>query len=345
MPDNALPSTLRTRFMHQHRWLVAACAALSMACQSQSHGGEKLPALGVSAENITVSGISSGGYMAGQFHIAHSKVVSGVGIIAAGPYACAQNSMVTALGPCVKGGIDVPPLVEATRTAAAAGTIDAVENLRDDHMWLLHGTADQAVKADVVAAAGSYYAAFADAANITQVIEVPVTHGLPTRATGAPCAQFGRPYLNACDYDAAGEMLKSLRGELKASTKPRGRLVEFDQSEFGDASLNASGYVYVPSSCGAGEACALHVFFHGCDQSAELVGDAIARGAGFNEWAEANTLVVLYPQTKSSRVAPLNPLGCWDWWGYTGPDYATRNGAQIKAVKAMIDRLNANPAD
>lgn len=330
--------------MHQYRWLLAAFAALPMACQSQSHGGAKLPALGASTDNVTVSGVSSGGYMAGQLHVAHSRLVSGVGIIAAGPYGCAQNSMVTALGPCVKGGIDVPSLIEATRAAAGADAIDAVENLRADHVWLLHGTADQAVKADVVSATQKYYSAFADAANIVHVDTVPATHGLPTRATGAPCGQFGRPYLNACDYDSAGEMLKSLRGELKAPTEARGRLLEFDQSEFGDASLNPTAYVYMPSTCGAGQACSVHVFFHGCDQSAELVGDAIARGAGFNEWAEANSLIVLYPQTKSSKLAPMNPLGCWDWWGYTGADYATHDGAQIKAVKAMIDRLSAAPA-
>jgi poly(3-hydroxybutyrate) depolymerase len=332
--------------MHQHRFLVAACAAFLMACQSQSHGGEKLPALGANVESVTVSGISSGGYMAGQFHVAHSKLVDGVGIIAAGPYACAQNSVVTALGPCVKGGIDVPPLIEATRAAAGGGAIDAVDGLASDRVWLLHGTADDKVNADVVKAAETYYQAFAAAANITYVDNVPATHGLPTRRTGAPCAQFGRPYLNACNYDMAGEMLKSLRGELKAPTEARGRLLEFDQSEFGDASLNPTGYVYVPSKCGgAGQSCSVLVFFHGCDQSAELVGDAIARGAGFNEWAEANSLVVLYPQTKASKMAPLNPLGCWDWWGYTGENYATRDGAQIKAVKAMIDRLASAPAN
>jgi hypothetical protein len=34
-----------------------------------------------------------------------------------------------------------------------------------------------------------------------------------------------------------------------------------------------------------------------------------------------------------------NPNGCWDWWGYTGAPYHTRNGAQMRAVKAMVDRL------
>jgi len=327
--------------MTRHRWfLAAAAAALLFACQGKSHGSEKLPALGISPDNITVAGISSGGYMAGQFYLAHSKVMSGLGVIAAGPYYCAENSIRTALGPCVKGEIAVPTLLAAARTASAKGALDPIEGLRDDRVWLFHGTGDKTVSADVVAAARDFYAALTDPANVTYVDNVSVTHGLPTRTTGAECGQLGRPYLNACNFDGAGEMLKSLRGELKPPVDAAGRLIEFDQAEFGDASLNATGFVYVSRACENGRTCPLLIFFHGCDQSAEVVGDAVVRGAGFNEWAESNGLVVLYPQAKSSRLAPLNPLGCWDWWGYTGEDYATRDGAQIKAVKAMVDRLS-----
>jgi poly(3-hydroxybutyrate) depolymerase len=326
--------------MHPRRRLIATFALLLLlGCQGKPQGGDKLPAFGVARDGITVSGISSGGYMAGQFHLAHSSAISGLGIIAAGPYGCAQNSMTTALGPCVKGGVDVPALLEAARTAAMRGAIDPLESTRGDRIWLFHGSADEVVNAGVMTAARDFYTSLTDPANVSYVDNVAVTHGLPTRSTGAPCKQFGRPYLNACDYDAAGEMLKALRGDLAPPVEARGRLIAFDQAEFGDASLNATGYVYVPTACAAGGACSLHIFFHGCDQSAELVADAVARGAGFNEWAEANRLIVLYPQAKSSRMAPLNPLGCWDWWGYTDEDYATRDGAQIKAVQAMIERL------
>lgn len=319
--------------------LTAIWAISSVLLASQVPAAERLPALGASANDVTVSGISSGGYMAGQFHLAHSKTVSGVGIIAAGPYYCAQGSMLTALGPCVKGDIEVAPLVAAARAAADRNSIDAVSGVRDDRVWLFHGTEDQTVRAGVVSAARDFYSALAMPANITLVDTIAVTHGLPTRTTGQDCKKAASPYLNACDYDAAGEMLKSLRGKLEAAVEPKGQLIEFDQSEFGDASLNATGFAYVPNACGAGAACRVHVFFHGCAQSNEVVGDAVVRGAGFNEWAEANSLVVLYPQVKSSRLAPLNPLGCWDWWGYSGAAYATRDGAQIKAVQAMIDRL------
>ena len=35
----------------------------------------------------------------------------------------------------------------------------------------------------------------------------------------------------------------------------------------------------------------------------------------------------------------MNPMGCFDWWGYTGSEHATREGAQISAVKGVIDSL------
>ena len=83
----------------------------------------------------------------------------------------------------------------------------------------------------------------------------------------------------------------------------------------------------------------MHIVFHGCQQSAAFVGDQFAKGAGYNEWAETNKLVVLYPQVDSSRIAPMNPMGCWDWWGYTDENYATKNGAQVGVVKATLDAL------
>jgi hypothetical protein len=38
-----------------------------------------------------VSGLSSGAFFAHQFHIAFSKLVSGAGIVAGGPYGCVEN--------------------------------------------------------------------------------------------------------------------------------------------------------------------------------------------------------------------------------------------------------------
>ena len=61
-------------------------------------------ALNLDPNEISVSGISSGGFMAHQFHVAHSRNLMGAGIIAGGPYNCAQGSVVTALRECTAFG-------------------------------------------------------------------------------------------------------------------------------------------------------------------------------------------------------------------------------------------------
>jgi poly(3-hydroxybutyrate) depolymerase len=58
--------------------------------------------------------------------------------------------------------------------------------------------------------------------------------------------------------------------------------------------------------------------------------------AGFNEWAESNRIIILYPQTTKSDFVPYNPKGCWDWWGYTGLDYATKFAPQLVTVQNIV---------
>jgi poly(3-hydroxybutyrate) depolymerase len=91
--------------------------------------------------------------------------------------------------------------------------------------------------------------------------------------------------------------------------------------------------------------CRLHVAFHGCRQyadaqGAERIHDDFVRDAGYNRWAAEAKVVVLYPQATETAG---NPNGCWDFWGFSGPGWRTREGAQMRAVRAMIDRLLAPP--
>ena len=52
---------------------------------------EELPKLGADLAATSVSGLSSGAYMAEQIEVAHSKDIKGAGIVAGGPYACAET--------------------------------------------------------------------------------------------------------------------------------------------------------------------------------------------------------------------------------------------------------------
>ena len=95
----------------------------------------------------------------------------------------------------------------------------------------------------------------------------------------------------------------------------------------------------------------MHVAFHGCEQGAAQIGDLFYRTAGYNELADANNIIVLYPQAQVSNgfFSAFNPKGCWDFWGYSSfnqlaPNFYTRQAPQMSAVKAMLDRL-AEPRD
>ncbi|XP_046333528.2 uncharacterized protein LOC124116296 [Haliotis rufescens] len=106
-------------------------------------------------------------------------------------------------------------------------------------------------------------------------------------------------------------------------------------------SMDSTAYAYIPSGCyDSTVVCKLHVVFHGCKMQRETIGDVFAKHAGYNEVAELNNIIILYPQIKSDSIS--NPNGCWDWWAYTGANYDTRDGVQMKAVKNMIDRVTGD---
>ena len=327
---------------------MKALAALFVA---SVHAAEPLPALHAARDGITASGVSSGGYMAVQLHVAHSASISGVGVIAGGPYYCAQGSIFTALYNCMAPGSWTPlprPALLKTEAdlAAAAGRIDATANLSRSRAWLFSGRNDRTVYPQVVEALRDFYAGYKT--TVLLVADRPAGHGMVTEHHGSACSATQPPFIVDCDYDAAGELLGFVLGKLAAlAGKESGRLQRFDQNPYADGDARAiamddSGFVYVPQRCGA-ERCRVHVAFHGCLQGAAEIGERFVREAGYNRWAEANALIVLYPQAiKRQSPFVFNPRGCWDWWGYTGAVYHTKAAPQIRAVKAMLERLSAD---
>ena len=85
--------------MHASRWRVGAAAFL-IGCTAAP--AATLPALVIDKTQTTVSGLSSGGFMAVQMHVAYSGTFAkGAGIVAGGPFYCAENSIVNATGRCM----------------------------------------------------------------------------------------------------------------------------------------------------------------------------------------------------------------------------------------------------
>ena len=123
-----------------------------------------------------------------------------------------------------------------------------------------------------------------------------------------------------------------------------GKYVVFDQSPFATGfgnGLSSEGLVYIPEACAKKDGCRLHIALHGCEQNRDEVGKAFIEGSGFARWADANRFVILFPQVSANPL--LNPKGCWDWWGYTGEDYLTKDAPQIAAIWKMAERLAERP--
>ena len=432
-------------------WALAFSASLAAAPALEDvAAGVKLdPA------QISVSGISSGGFMAHQFHVAHSQHIMGAGIVAGGPYYCARGNILDAVTRCSQFALleclafkldpklcartDLAPKnsneIEGAAAASfaearkqeTAGKISPLANLRDARIYLFSGIYDSIVPNGVMATVLRFYAdpdkGAVPQGNIDFSDSFPARHTMVRDSFGKPadgvvgdCALPPAPpppaesnaYIDDCqavarsheeknhclcpstqanpapagdsaatcpptdklavckdlkDVDLAGAILERIYG---APALQNGRVLvqeselqAFDQrqvfasfsgspySALQNASMAREGYVFIPETCKDGRQCRLHVAFHGCKQGGTTdyrpghSGNFFAKYAGYNEWAKANDTIVLYPQIQARSLGPVNPRGCWDWWGqnYTHAGYHTRDGKQIKAIAQMINIL------
>ncbi len=326
--------------------------AAAMAAMVTAVAAERLPALNAQGDRVTVSGLSSGAYMAVQLAVANSSRVSGVGVFAGGPYYCVGLNVTRAEGICMQGDPGADGSIRDAERLASLRLIDPTQSLRSMKAWLLAGEKDSKVVTAVVRANRDFFAHY-NKAGVQFRVQPGLGHGLPTPSNGVDCATSAPPFLNRCGVDVVSEMLGALHPDVAAKPGGGGRVLEFNQADFVPAwrrwwsmtSLDKTGYAFIPAQCESGRRCRIHIALHGCRQGASAIGDVFIREAGYNAWAAAHDVIVLYPQARSSEPSlvawwqPFNPNGCWDWWGYTGTDYAVKTGVQIKAIMDMVDRL------
>jgi len=186
---------------------------------------------------ITVSGLSSGGFMAHQFHIAFSKLVTGAGVVAGGPFRCVETianpyswfwtvplDRVSAatlgcshyLGDRYWGLRLAPPKAEDSvrliREALARRVIDDPANLAGQRVWLFHGKRDDIVPSAVEGAVKQVY----EALGLREPSLVAdfnasgpaANHGMPVdRFVGTSqfpvrsCGEHAPPFVVQCGYD------------------------------------------------------------------------------------------------------------------------------------------------
>lgn len=308
----------------------------------------RLSAMKIDPARVSVSGLSSGAYMAQQLHLAYSDRLVGAALFAGGPYGCAQGDLGIALERCMAPaegvGPDLNALAATVRERAAAGSLASLDGLNGDRVYVWRGQRDALVGESITRGSAQLYSELAADIQLNTDFDRSIGHMLPTAAEGDSCESGTPPYIAACGFDAAGAAIRWLHPEAaaEAPAQASGTLSRVDVRpvDGSEAPGGDSAFLYVPPSCAAGETCGLHIALHGCEQPEEKIGDAFAHRAGYNRWADAAKLVVLYPQTRTSMM-PLNPKGCWDWWGYTGADYDTRDGAQLRWIADMAAALGA----
>lgn len=315
-----------------------------------------LPAFNIDPKRVSISGLSAGAFMAHQLHIAFSDVFCGAGLIAGGAYRVSQGSLLGAMTYGMKGqrGHSPETLGQAARLLAERGHIAPTRNLETSRVWVFHGTLDKTVSPKVGDALVGFYRTFLTGDALKYVNDVEVVHAMPTDLFGAlPRSPSQSPFMANADYDAAGELLSHIHGKLRprAAAPLQGEWHVFDQNIFlPDAnahSMDDYGFAYIPSGAKRGEVCGVHVVLHGCGQSRSAIGDVFMRNAGYNEWAEANNIVIIYPQARALvNYRVFNPKGSFDWWGLDDIDYAVRSGRQMKAIANMVQAVaGSTPVD
>ena len=331
----------------------ALAGALGLASLA-AHAAASLPALDIDTSNITVSGMSSGAAMAVQAGYAFSATFKGVGVFAGSPYSCQDHYVYTSCQDNSAIGAAMLAVMQADIDAWSGVHIDSKSNVAAQKVYLFVGSSDTVVGPRPMQAVQAQYANNG-VAQAALVLSANTAHVFPTDfgATGDnACGLSLSPYIANCGYDGAKAVLTQFYGTLAAcnNAPAASHYVEFSQAEFtSNPGMAPTGWAYIPASCAAGGKCRLHVVFHGCAQNYASIGDKFIKNTGYTRWADTNDIVVLFPQTRADNTAhptpangtATNPGACWDTIGLYGANYAQRTGAQLSAVKAMVDRLVA----
>ena len=255
--------------------LVLMLAALGFAPATAQADDPPLGTYNADIGESSISGISSGAFMAVQFATAWSGTIKGVGVIAGGPYYCAQGTaagglggdigaILTATGPCMVGPPPaLEPLIKQTDEWARNGDIDATHHIASQKIYVFSGYNDAVVNRTVTDATYRFYLHYLsdrNRGNLFYQTAIGAGHSQVTLSYGLDCPDNKDYFIDRCNYDQAGIILQHVYGALQPRNdgEPTGRLLAFDQREFtspaspASYSLAETGYVYVPALRGPG---------------------------------------------------------------------------------------------
>jgi len=330
---------------HVTSWVVLLLLAYSISVPASAQ--TNLGSYNVNPNTVTVAGVSSGGFMAVQLQVAYSRSIFGTAVFAGGTYFCAQGNIALWGNVCSTGtGVPVGSLVSFTNAEARAGQIDPVSNIGGKPIYMFSGVFDTVVQQPTMNALHKYYQSFTTNSQINYNNFTGAQHSWVSPDAFTACAVLAAPFINNCGIDPEKTFLSMFYGNLNArhSGTLGGSFIQFNQNQFcpnsncSSIDMDSTAWAFVPQNCAQGQACRLVIALHGCQSNQQVAGLAFVQNSGINEWADSNSIIVLYPQTIASLV-PANTFGCWDWWGYTGQNYALKSGPQMVAIMAEVNQI------
>jgi Esterase PHB depolymerase len=328
----------------RRRCLGGLLCLVALASASPAGALAPLGAYNVDPGQISVSGLSSGAWMAQQLGVAYSSRFMGVGVFAGGFYDCARTTKAPAT--CSYPDTPDPTLSIANMTAWSGTLIDPVSNIARQKIYVFTGTNDTVIGPNITDQVVKLYQSFTPAANIHYDNTLPAAHAIPTNFNGPGIGPCGNNGISNCGFDGAGAALQWIYGALNPPNTGTlgGTLVQFDQSAYASPAIgmDTEGWVYVPAACASGAACRLHIALHGCSMSYSLIGMNFIASAGYNRWADSNNIIVLYPQNiPTAQNSPLGYQGCWDYRFFYGSNYDQHGGSEIEAIMAMVSHITS----
>jgi poly(3-hydroxybutyrate) depolymerase len=340
--------------MRSNSILKLSAMVLAFTGADAAMAQSKLLSYNVDPAQVSVSGLSSGGFMAAQLGVAYSGTFTkGFGVFAGGPFDCARN---LAYYSCMYNATPAITTPESNMTSWSGTQIDNLSNLASRKFYGWYGGNDYLVGVNPMNQLKTELQAKGiTTANTSWNTISSAGHTFPTNFAGPgdnSCGSTSSPYVANCSYDGAGAVLQWMYGTLNAPNTGSlgGTLINFDQQEFsGGPGMDMSGYVYVPSACASGTVCKLHVSLHGCVQSHNNIGMTYVNNTRYNNWADTNNMIILWPQAipdNTNRSTPgsgsvNNPNGCWDWIGWYGNNFDQKGGQQMAAIVAMVNRITS----
>ncbi len=235
---------------------------------------------------------------------------------------------------------------------ASRGKIDDPKNLRRTPVVLFNGRGDEMVYKKVMVETHKQLSEYIDADKLSTNFNTAAGHVWSIDSGRCRCGQC--PYgglenlecchVNNCGYDLSGAFMRATYGSrVKPRVAASSQLYWINQWDYwrGGAPQNSTVMewmmAYVPRRCQASPGqCKLHINYHGCVSPGWRPRIMWAQEINLNEYAEANDMIVLYPQAQGSDNSGE---GCWNWEAYVDDaDFDTRDGKQL----GMVMRIAAN---